>query len=254
MRTCSLQSGSNGNAIYVECDGVRLLFDAGISPRRARQRLALHGGSLDNVAALIVSHAHSDHIRYAARFQAEFGVPVFMTRGAWREARVTCDVPGDAELFEPGASLVFGGLVVHTLLTPHDAADTVAFVVEGGGRRLGILTDLGHPFPALAGVLRDVHGAFLETNYSPRLLAASGYPSWLKRRIAGPGGHLSNEEAAGVAEAAAERGVLEWVAAAHLSAANNRPDLAVQALAARLGDGFPVRLASRSAASPMWVV
>ena len=107
MLTCSLQSGSNGNAIYVEAGGVRLLFDAGISGRCAQQRLAGHGREIRDVDALIISHDHVDHIRCAGVYQRLFGFPVYMTR--WTHAATWCKLGklNDLRYFESGDTLAF---------------------------------------------------------------------------------------------------------------------------------------------------
>ena len=98
--------------------------------------------------------------------------------------------------FQPGDVLRFGAVAVHTLATPHDALESVAFVVEHGDKRLGIFTDLGHPFAALEQALLGLDAAYLESNYDPEMLANGSYPPELKARIRGAGGHLSNQEAA----------------------------------------------------------
>ena len=90
----------------------------------------------------------------------------------------------------------FGKVVVETIPTPHDGADGVVFVVDDGKHRLGILTDLGHVFDGLADVIASLDAVLLESNYDPEMLANCSRPESLKKRIAGPGGHISNFEAA----------------------------------------------------------
>ncbi len=274
MRTCSLQSGSNGNAIYVEADGVKLLFDAGITGRQAKLRLAEHGRDLHEVQAVILSHGHSDHCGCAAVFARRYRLPIYATPATHRCTRGPDGRPLDGvRHFQPGDTLRFGAVAVHTLPTPHDAPESVAFIVEGAGsgdqgikgsrergingpppdtggsrdsgrRRLGIFTDLGHPFAALAGALLGLDAAYLESNYDPVMLEEGTYPPELKARIRGDGGHLSNEEAAGLLR---DCGLLrpKWVALAHLSEHNNTPELALRAHRAQLGPDYPLFIASR---------
>ncbi len=87
MKTCALQSGSNGNCIYVETDGVRLLFDAGISGVQAERRLAALGRDIRDVDALILSHDHIDHVRSAGIFHRKFGLPIHATRPTFERIR-----------------------------------------------------------------------------------------------------------------------------------------------------------------------
>jgi phosphoribosyl 1,2-cyclic phosphodiesterase len=251
--TFSLQSGSNGNSIYVEANGTRLLFDAGITGAMALRRMAEHGRDIRTVDALIISHDHVDHIRCAGVFQRKFGIPIYATRRTLSATWCRLGKLYDVRYFESGDVLRFGHVAVHTVRTPHDAADGVAFVVECEGRRLAILTDLGHPFAGLQDILELVDAAYLECNYDPHMLEHGSYPPPLKERIRGSGGHLSNNESAQLLRTCSRRRP-KWVAVAHLSEENNRPDLAVAAQHSAVGRDYPVFHASRYRASPLMTV
>ena len=176
-----------------------------------------------------------------------------MTR--WTHAATWCKLGrlNDLRYFNSGDTLAFNGVVVHSIRTAHDAADGVAFVVECEGKRLAILIDLGHPFPGLQNVLESVDAAYLECNYDPELLERGPYPPRVKARIRGPGGHLSNGESAGLLRSCG-RGRPEWIAVAHLSKDNNRPELAVGAHHEAVGQDYPVYHASRYRCSELWRV
>ncbi len=244
MLTFSLQSGSNGNSIYVEAAGTRLLFDAGISGRQARQRMAEHDCDIRDVDALIVSHGHLDHIRSAGIFQRLFQFPLHISPETHRRARGRLGKMSDVRHYEPGESIVVNGATIHTIPTPHDAPESVAFIVEAEGKRLGIFTDLGHSFVGLLDALREVDAAYLESNYDEDMLENGPYPADLKARIRGDGGHISNEESADLVEAA-RSGRLKWIALAHLSSENNDPQTALQTHRTRVGDDFPIFVAGR---------
>ncbi|MCC6361466.1 MAG: MBL fold metallo-hydrolase [Phycisphaerales bacterium] len=250
MRTVSLQSGSNGNCYYVEAGGVRLLFDAGISGRRAMERLAAHGVSIRDVDALIISHDHVDHVRHAGAFHRLFHVPVYLNRATHRVVRGQLGEIRDLQFFVSGRTLEFGSVRVETIPTPHDAADGVAFVVEYEGRRLGIFSDLGHPFPRLREALATCHAAYVESNYDPVMLAEGAYPADLKARIRGDGGHISNEEAAALVAERPGR-PMEWVALAHLSEENNHPEVALRTHRRVLGERYRLTVARRDGVSEM---
>lgn len=245
MQVISLQSGSNGNCIYVEAAGRRLLFDAGISGKTAETRLAQHGRDIRQVDGVLISHDHSDHTRSMGIFQRKFGLPVYVGHEAYYAASRRCCLGplDDIRAFHPGATLDLDGVLVHTIPTPHDGIDGVCFVVEAEGRRLGILTDLGHVFDGLRDLVASLDAVLIESNYDPRMLDVGGYPYVLKRRIRGPGGHLSNGEAAEVL-AAADRS-LRWACLGHLSQENNTPELAMETHRRRLGDRFALHLARR---------
>ncbi|MDA8169518.1 MAG: MBL fold metallo-hydrolase [Nitrospiraceae bacterium] len=242
----SLQSGSNGNCIYVEAGGVKLLFDAGIPGIHAERRLAAKGRDIRQVDALIISHDHGDHVRHAGVFHRKYGMPVYATP-ATLESAVSRFPIGKLETtknFRSGGNpLRFGGVTVQTIPTSHDGADGSAFIIECGGKRLGIMTDLGHPFEGLAHAISTLDAVFLESNYDPRMLQTGPYPHFLKKRIAGNGGHLSNMEAASLLAKSGKR--LKWACLAHLSEQNNNPGLAVQTHRGIIGTGLTLYVASR---------
>ena len=253
MKTIALQSGSNGNCIYVEAGDVRLLFDAGISGAQARQRLAQHGRDIRQAQAVILSHRHSDHTRCAGVFHRLFKLPLYATPATHHAVKPYVGKLNSVRHFQPGERLDLGPVTVHTLPTPHDAAESVAFIVEFEGRRLGIFTDLGHPFEALRTALAEVDGAYLESNYDPLMLAEGPYPPELKARIRGDGGHLSNDEAAELLRHC-RRHRPKWVALAHLSEHNNHPDIALRTHRRMLGRDYPLHVASRYHVSDVFTV
>lgn len=255
MRVISLQSGSNGNCVYVEAGGVRLLFDAGISGSTAAERLAAHGRDIRSVDALIISHNHSDHISSAGVFQRKFGIPLYVTPRCLSAAQTRCSLGKLKEVnhFRSGSTIRIGGVSIQTIPTPHDGEDGVVFVVDDGERRLGVLTDLGHVFQDLGRTIASLDAVFLESNYDPEMLTNGSYPRFLKIRIKGPGGHISNHEAAELlAGAAGSR--LKWACLGHLSEENNSPEVALRTHREVLGTGLPLHVASRYAVSEIFTL
>jgi len=251
MRVIALQSGSNGNCIYVEARGVRLLLDAGISGLRAERRLAELGRAIRDVHAVILSHDHADHASCAGVYQRKFRLPVYATAPTLRAAaaRRPLGAMDDVRHFQAGLTLRFDGVSVETIPTPHDGADGVAFIVDDGRVRLGVLTDLGHVFGDLAPAVESLDAVLLESNYDPDMLENGPYPLFLKRRIRGPGGHLSNVESAELLAAAGRR--LKWACLAHLSEENNTPALALGTHRRIVGARLPLQAASRYRATPL---
>lgn len=246
MIAIALQSGSNGNCIYVQGGGVRLLLDAGISGVQAQRRLAGRGVDIRRVDGLIISHNHVDHVRCAGIYQRKFGIPIYVTPGTLRAAKKQVDLGplADVRHFRAGQTLDFGAIRVETLPTPHDGEDGVAFVVASAGGRLGVLTDLGHAFDGLPQVLESLDAVFLESNYDPELLRRGPYPEHVKVRIRGPRGHLSNGESAALLAGAGDSR-LRWACLAHLSEMNNNPALALRTHQEILGDRLPLSVAGR---------
>ena len=146
---------------------------------------------------MFISHDHVDHARSMGVFHRKFGLPVYVTAKTCQAARRYAVGPiDDLRHFAAGETAAARQVAVETIPTPHDGADGVVFVIDDGRRRLGVLTDLGHVFADLHTIVGSLDAVFLESNYDPDMLAGGPYPDWLKRRIRGPGGHLSNIEAA----------------------------------------------------------
>jgi phosphoribosyl 1,2-cyclic phosphodiesterase len=252
MLMLPLQSGSSGNCVFVEAAGVRLLIDAGVSGVQAERRLAAAGVDIRTVDALLVSHDHSDHVRCAGIFQRKYEIPILATAKTldaaerWKPLGRLFDV----RPFASGDTVRVGRVSIETVPTPHDAADGVGFVVDDGKRRLGILTDLGHVFDGLADVIASLDAVLLESNHDEAMLEGGPYPAFLKRRIRGPAGHISNAEAAVLLRGAA-RGGMAWACLGHLSGENNTPELALGTHRDLGLPGLPLHVASRDAAGPI---
>jgi phosphoribosyl 1,2-cyclic phosphodiesterase len=246
MKVISLQSGSNGNCLCVQAAGATILLDAGISGKRAHERLAAAGVDIRHVDAMFISHDHADHVSCAGIYQRKFGVPMHITGPTLEAARRRRKLGklGEVIHFRAGDVLHVGDARIETIPTTHDGADGVGFVITDGRRRLGVLTDLGTVFDELPDVIASLDAVIVESNYDPHMLESGPYPWFLKQRISGSGGHLANNEAAAlVADSAGER--LQWVCLAHLSEDNNRPDLARACWGDIVGDDRPVHVAGR---------
>lgn len=244
MIAISLQSGSSGNCTYIEAGSVKLLFDAGITGRQARERLSAFGRDIRDIDALIISHDHSDHVRYAGVFQRKFGVPLYITPLTFEKAlkRHRLDRLDNVNYFFAGGKLKFGDVTVESVPSPHDCADGSVFVVSSSKARLGILTDIGHVFKDLVPLVSSLDGVFIESNHDEEMLRNGRYPAFLKQRIRGPRGHLSNREAAELL-LSGER--LKWACLAHLSSNNNDPKTALRTHREILGDDLSLYTASR---------
>ncbi|MDB4650232.1 MBL fold metallo-hydrolase [Pirellulaceae bacterium] len=245
MEVISLQSGSNGNSFYVSVAGKQFLFDAGISGSVAEKRLALHGKDIRDIDGLFISHAHRDHCSAMGVFHRKYGHTLFITERTLNLARREhkLGVINKFQFFRSGETIDFGDVQVHTVPTPHDADDSVAFIIENQERRIGILTDIGHAFDGLCDILKLLDAVVIESNYCPEMLRTSRYPIWLKRRVSGKGGHLSNEDSANAIRDSNAK--LQWACLCHLSQENNEPDLAIETHRRILGDDLPLHIASR---------
>lgn len=250
LRVCSLGSGSGGNALVVEArDGgsvTRVLVDDGFNLKQLGRRLERAGLSLHEIDAIVVTHEHSDHAAGVVRFACKAGIPVFCSDGTARAAGLRERGVQWRELVS-GVRQELGALVIDPYEVPHDAAEPLQFVFGDGGRWLGLLTDAGEPTAVMMAALRRVDALVLECNHDETMLRKGPYAPFLKTRIAGARGHLSNAQAAALLRQL-DRARLQWVAAAHLSAQNNTRALACEALATALGcDSADVGVAEQEA-------
>jgi phosphoribosyl 1,2-cyclic phosphodiesterase len=244
IRLAVLGSGSGGNATLVEGGGARVLVDAGFSCRGLVQRLRYIGVEPDALDAVLVTHEHADHVGGAAVFAAAFGVPVYCTRGTARAAGFTngyaTAVAEEAAAFQvttfdAGRPFAIEQLDITPFAVPHDAVDAVGFVLEAEGLRVGYATDLGHsPQPVRDG-LRECDLLVIESNHDVGLLRAGPYPQSVKDRVLSRHGHLDNEAAADLLCDVSE-GRTQAIVLAHLSQTNNRPELALGAIARRFSE------------------
>ncbi len=233
LRFASLASGSAGNALLVECGSSRILIDCGLGPRLAEARLAGLGLSPADIDAILVTHEHDDHVRGVAAFSRRHGTRVFVTWGTARAAGLH-DLALPVTVIDSHAGFAVGSLQVQPVPVPHDAREPVQYVLSDGAARLGVLTDIGAPTAHVQSAFSGLSALVLECNHDAAMLAHGPYPSWLKQRVGGALGHLSNAQAADFL-GAIDRSRLQHLVAAHLSASNNRPELAQAALAGVMG-------------------
>jgi len=233
IRFASLGSGSAGNALLVEHGASCLMLDCGFGLRETVARLQRLGRTPADLAGILVTHEHGDHIAGVFRLARKFSLPVWMTHGTWAACRET-DSNLDLRLIDSHRSLSIGSFEIQPFPVPHDAREPVQYIFSGSGIRLGVLTDIGEPTAHVCAMLSGCAGLVLEFNHDAELLKHSAYPASLKRRISGRHGHLENSVAASLLGRIDCSG-LQTLVVAHLSERNNRPELAVAAVVRALG-------------------
>jgi phosphoribosyl 1,2-cyclic phosphodiesterase len=255
LRFRSLGSGSTGNATLVEAssEGRRslLLIDCGFGIRQLDKRLAGAGVAASDIDAIFITHEHGDHIGCVQTLSKRERIPVWMSEGTWL-ATGGHDYEGRLHLARDGEHIAVGDLDVRPFTVPHDAREPLQLRCTDGAHTLGVLTDLGHATPHVMAQLVGLDALLLECNHDVDLLAASAYPPFLKLRVGGNYGHLSNAAAAAIARAVHHPG-LRHVVGAHLSEQNNRPDLVRLALAQALGASEADMVAATAAGGSPWL-
>ena len=236
MRFAVLGSGSGGNAAVVECGGLRLMIDAGLSAKQLTVRLQQVGIEPASLDGILLTHEHGDHVRGLKVFLKQNPVPVFTTQATARVVRETGIDGGTWKCFEAGQVFSIGGISVESFAIQHDAVDPVGFVVGHDTRRLGFLSDAGFVTRSMTERLRGLHGIFVEANYDEELLEADTKRPWsIKQRISSRHGHLSNSQVTELIREIAHP-ALGRVVLGHLSSDCNTPDIILSRLRACLGE------------------
>jgi phosphoribosyl 1,2-cyclic phosphodiesterase len=236
LRFAALGSGSKGNCLVAEVGDTRVLLDCGLAPRETERRLARLGLTPADITGILVTHEHDDHAGQAYPFAAQHRLPVWLTYGTQTALAESGKLPGEVETrtIDGRTPFAVGGIEVRPYTVPHDAREPVQFVLSDGAFRLGVLTDIGASTAHVEATLSGCDALVLECNHDSDMLWAGDYPKWLKQRISGPFGHLSNAASENLL-AALDRSRLKHVFAAHLSQQNNRTALAREALARAMG-------------------
>lgn len=244
MKITVLASGSAGNATLIESDGTRILVDAGIGSRTVARKLR-DTGAEGLPQAIVVTHAHADHVSHCARLARGLRVPVHATEAASRGAALG----GNVHKMASRGDFAIGAIRISTLPVPHDVAQ-VALVFDDGRRRVALATDLGEVTAALFDHVAHCDALLLESNHDGAMLESGPYPETLKSRIASRHGHLSNAQACELLRRVGRS--VRHVVLMHLSETNNHPELARQAAADALA-GRGVRLSVAHQKEPVVV-
>ena len=199
MRITSIASGSSGNCIYVGSDTTHLLVDVGISGKRVLEGIDQLDLSINDIDGILITHEHSDHIAGLGVISRKYGIPIYATSKT-KEAILGMRNLGkiDEDLFtevKADNKLTIKDIVVNPMKISHDAADPVAYRFQHGSSRVSVCTDLGTYTDYTVESLKNMDVLFIEANHDVNMLEVGPYPYYLKQRILGERGHLSNESA-----------------------------------------------------------
>lgn len=227
-----LASGSKGNATLVEGPGGFVLVDCGISRRELLRRMGELGLDASRIVAVLVTHEHSDHVSGLPVLAKHLDAPMYATAGTVGARRTLCDLPFC--MIDHSDELELAGMRVRCFPTSHDVADPMCFRFETDDDAIGFCTDTGVLTDEAREALFGARILALESNHDPHMLASGPYPAFLKARVGGERGHLSNDQAAEALRDLVDDDT-ETIVAMHLSQENNRPSVCVRALAAAVG-------------------
>lgn len=240
MRIVPICSSSKGNSTFIGEKSRGIVIDVGCSCKALCNGLALAGTDVASVKAILITHEHTDHVNGLAQVTKRFNIPVYappLTLEyiiSHRLVSSTAELHTIDELYSVPIDAE-----ITAFETPHDSAESVGYVLDFGGRKIGFCTDLGAVTETVRSSVLGCEAVVLESNYDISMLSANPhYPPTLKRRIAGDHGHLSNIASGEFASELVKSGTKHFILG-HLSQENNTPSTAYNSVSARLSaDGI----------------
>ena len=248
MRFASLGSGSKGNSTVVESDTACVMVDCGFGLRNACSRLERIGKSPEDLTAIIVTHEHSDHWKGIGALSAKYNIPVYLSAGSLKAKQIES---GEAlfNCIDSHRDFYVGDICIKPVPVPHDAREPIQYILSNGKVQLGILTDLGHFTPHVVSSYSKCDALLLECNYDDDMLLDGPYPRFLKDRVSGMFGHLSNRQAADLL-LALDLSRLKTLVIGHISAKNNDVSLIKAAIEPLCGEDIVLSFADQESGSP----
>ena len=238
----SLNTGSNGNCFYIGNGNEAILVDVGLTCKETELRMQRLNLNMDRVKAIFISHEHTDHIRGLPVIAKKYQIPVYITPSTLLGGKQQLP-PHLINTFTAYLPIYFGSLTVTAFPKKHDAAEPHSFIIRCNSVTVGVFTDIGQHCKDVIRNFKQCDAVFLEANYDEEMLNNGRYPYFLKNRIRGGEGHLSNAQALDLFRTH-KSAQLSHLLLSHLSKDNNCPDL-VQRLFTAHALGTEIIVASR---------
>ena len=227
IKFCNLYSGSSGNCTFISSESTNILVDAGTSCQKIVKALNNLEKSIEDIDGIIISHEHIDHTKGLTTICKKYGISVYATSKTWK-AMDSLNIGEECkDFFVANEDFSIGDLKIHPFSIPHDAVDPCGFSIYCESKKITIATDIGHMTDDILHQMEKSDVLLLESNYDTETLKCSPYPFFLKKRIEGEYGHLSNDMASKAICHLCKSGVSNIILG-HLSKENNFPELAYQ--------------------------
>lgn len=229
FRFCSLSSGSSGNSQYIETGGMKILVDAGLSGKKIQDLLISIDIDPSEIDCILVTHEHGDHVKGAGILSRRFNIPIYANEKTWEAMEEDMGKLKDEniKIFNTNCDFEIGDLGILPFNIYHDAADPVGYNFYNKNKKISLVTDTGCIDKQIKRNIKDSNLLMIESNHDESMLKMGGYPWFLKKRVSGELGHLSNEDAGRVISEVLS-GNNENILLGHLSRENNFPELAHQ--------------------------
>lgn len=241
VRYMSFGSGSSGNCSYIGTPSCGLLIDAGVDNNYVMSQLAANSIDPESIAGILLTHDHSDHVRYAYAILRRYkGMHLFATlkafNGLLRRHSMSRRIKDYHTAIYKEFPFKAGIFNVTAFETSHDGTDNVGYCIEAGGITFVVATDTGTVTARADHYIRQARHLMIEANYDADMLRNGRYPQHLKARIASTIGHLDNADTARYLAAVAPSGLLRRIFLCHLSQDNNTPQIALSTIRTALED------------------
>ena len=231
MRFASIASGSSGNCLYIGTELTHLLIDTGVSCRKIENGLSGFGIKPEEICGILITHEHSDHISGLGSLTKKYGIPVYgtiETLAAIKKSPGGKSLPVELMMnIEDDSGFSIGDIGVEAVKISHDAAHPICYRLTDGSSVFSMVTDLGEYDDNIIKHLSEADVVYVESNYDPEMLLVGPYPYYLKQRIDGKLGHMSNEMSAELVAKVMHKD-LKAIFLGHLSKENNFPEIAYQ--------------------------
>ena len=124
MKFISFGSGSSGNCYYLESRGTAILIDLGIGIRAFKRYMSNYGLTIPKIAAIIVTHDHTDHIKAVGPMAITYRTPVYASQ---RVQKIPAELKHYTELHTP---FEVGNFRITPFTVPHDSNDNNGYFIE----------------------------------------------------------------------------------------------------------------------------
>lgn len=185
-------SGSSGNCSCIEYGGRYIFIDAGVPVSSVE---AVIGRDIAPASSLFITHEHSDHVSGFFPLMNKYSPNVYASEKTADFLVSNGADPDKIFILDADCCYDIGTFSVKPFRLTHDAADPLGYKFNFGGKIISFVTDLGVVTDYLRKVIKGTEILLLESNYEDELLRKSTYPAYLKSRISGNRGHLSNKDA-----------------------------------------------------------
>ena len=231
MKVCVLASGSEGNSTYIETKNHKILIDLGMNMKYIKSKLEELEVSPNEIDTVLISHVHKDHIGCLDSFIKKYDPNVYLSKIMYSEI-------ADESLIKSYENVVFfdtdfyiDNIKIELIKTSHDTLDSRGFIVTENDKSVVYITDTGYLNQRFFNKLKDKNLYLFESNHDVEMLINSKYPKWLRDRVGGSYGHLSNKDASFYLSKLVGENTKKIVLM-HLSKENNKPEIALDTIKA----------------------